>query len=70
LFWTLNSERSWSWLLFGVRKISTKMKHENTYVAESDAKVVGYMTFSKKVFEDEFSGKHFYLYHIVVKRKF
>lgn len=43
---------------------------ENTYVAESDGRVVGYMTFSRNVEENEFFGKYYHLYHIVVNREF
>lgn len=43
---------------------------ENTYVAEFDGKVVGYMTFSRRVEENEFFGKYYHLYHIAVKRGF
>jgi len=43
---------------------------ENTYVAELDGKVVGYMSFSQRVEENEFFGKYYHLYHIAVKREF
>jgi len=42
---------------------------KNVYVAESDGKVVGYMSFSHKPEENEFFGRYCHLYHITVKRE-
>jgi ribosomal protein S18 acetylase RimI-like enzyme len=42
----------------------------NVYVAEFDGKVVGYMSFSQNIHENEFFGKHYHLYHIAVKQEF
>jgi len=43
---------------------------KNVYAAEQDGKVVGYLSFSPKVEENEFFGKYYHLYHIAVKREF
>jgi len=43
---------------------------KNVYVAEQDGKIVGYLSFSPKVEENEFFGKYYHLYHIAVRREF
>ena len=43
---------------------------KNVYVAESEGDVIGYISFSHKTEENEFFGKYYHLYHIVVKREF
>jgi len=43
---------------------------QNVYVAELNGKVVGYMAFSKEVHMNEFFGKYYHLYHMVVKPEF
>lgn len=43
---------------------------KNVYVAEFDGKVVGYMSFSQKIDENEFFGKYYHLYHLAVKQEF
>jgi GNAT superfamily N-acetyltransferase len=42
----------------------------NVYVAEVSGKVVGYMSFSPKIEENEFFGKYYHLYHMAVKPRF
>jgi ribosomal protein S18 acetylase RimI-like enzyme len=43
---------------------------KNVYVAENNTRVVGYMAFSKEIRENEFFGRYYHLYHIVVKKEF
>jgi GNAT superfamily N-acetyltransferase len=43
---------------------------KNVYVGESDGKVVGYMDFSQDICENEFFGRYYHLYHLVVQREF
>jgi ribosomal protein S18 acetylase RimI-like enzyme len=42
---------------------------DRTYVAEEDGKVVGYISFSKRIHEDEWSGRHYRLDHLIVDEK-
>jgi len=65
--------------LVGIQFSEEELKHEmyeseedlkNVYVAESDGKVIGYMSFSHRTEENEFFGEYYHLYHIVVKREF
>jgi len=43
---------------------------KNLYVAELNGKVIGYVSFSQRVEENEFFGKYYHLYHIAVKQGF
>lgn len=42
---------------------------EGVYVAEVDAKVVGYISFSNKVREDEWCGRYYRLEHLIVDKR-
>jgi ribosomal protein S18 acetylase RimI-like enzyme len=65
--------------LVGIKFTKEELKEEmykseqdlkNVYVAESDGKVVGYISFSPKPEENEFFGKYYHLYHLIVKQEF
>ena len=42
---------------------------DGVYVAEVDRKVVGYISFSDKIREDEWCGRYFALEHLIVDKK-
>jgi GNAT superfamily N-acetyltransferase len=42
---------------------------DSVYVAEVDGKVVGYISFSKEIHEDEWCGRNYRLEHLIVEEK-
>ncbi len=46
------------------------LKNHHIFVAVVDGEVVGFISFNKKIEEDEWFGKHFHMDHIVVDDKF
>jgi len=42
---------------------------DGVFVAEGNGKVVGYISFSNKIYEDEWCGRHLRLEHLIVDEK-